>query len=241
MSEWVYDRARATRGDDGPSGGQYVRIGPDDARLDQTEAAEFMLCEDCERRFGRRERYVSGVVAQEDGSFPALRLVRRLAMPAGTTHRAATAGDLDAAALGYFALSVFWRASVSTWFEEVTLGPYEAPIASHLLHGSPVPGDVALLVRLLAPDTDVPLQGLLTDPVMRRGDGHNVLHVVIFGVDLILFLGPNIPAGATWLCHLATGRVLISRGDDVLTWAANEIVPKPPRGALARWMAGVSG
>jgi hypothetical protein len=81
---------------------------------------EYVLCRDCEQRFSiNGEDYVMRL-AHAKGKLPLLDLLEQVPTPAATVnHSKAYTGaqtpHIDRDKLTYFALSVFWRASVHTW------------------------------------------------------------------------------------------------------------------------------
>src|SRR5690242_10097212 len=80
---------------------------------------DYLLCWDCEQKFNLNgEDYVMRL-AQTRGKLPLLEMLEQIPNPTATiNHLKAYTGaqvpDLDCDKLAYFALSVFWRASVHT-------------------------------------------------------------------------------------------------------------------------------
>lgn len=119
---------------------------------------DHILCAECEDRFNRGgESWVLSQMAREKG-FP---LQEKLlaaspiqSIPGLTTYAAGRIKGIDVDKLEYFALSVFWRASVHTWkppfgekYERLELGPYRERLGLYLL-GGPFPKDVVTLISV---------------------------------------------------------------------------------------------
>lgn len=106
---------------------------------------ERLLCDECEQRIGRYERYISlllrGGIELECQSEGRLVIVR----------------NIDYRAVRMFQLSILWRASISShpFFEQVRLGPHAE----------------RLRLQLLADDVGVPWQyGCLVYALMHEGE-----------------------------------------------------------------------
>src|ERR1700751_4466866 len=81
---------------------------------------EYLLCRDCEQRFSRNgEQYVMEL-AHTKGKLPLLEMLEQIPKANAEFGRTkaydeAITPHIDRNKLAYFALSVFWRASVITW------------------------------------------------------------------------------------------------------------------------------
>jgi hypothetical protein len=83
---------------------------------------DYLLCRDCEQLFSRiGEAYVMRLVTKQKGDIPLLETLNAVRPTvAGSEWRAYSLADtpaIDRAKIAYFALSVFWRASVHTWVQ----------------------------------------------------------------------------------------------------------------------------
>lgn len=120
------------------------------------QVKDFVLCADCEQRFSKHgERYAMSQVNRKEG-FALLDTLSK-----STNHRTvggftfyydtSTLG-INRAKLAYFALSVFWRASVHVWHRPqhktpmITLGQYEEPIRKYLLGDMSFPSEIATIL-----------------------------------------------------------------------------------------------
>ena len=121
-----------------------------------------LLCASCELRFSESgEKWVLQNGLQQDTvTFPLLaHLMGLRAISADRTlgiFQPAISSAYDPLAIGYFAISVFWRASVSTWGQPdiypIKLGPYKEELRRYLL-GEPFPqkGMLMTIVRAISP------------------------------------------------------------------------------------------
>jgi len=122
------------------------------------QVKDYVLCRECEQRLSKRgEDYVMRLVTKRTGEFPLLEMLNSISTPVKTAKRAAySAADtptIDRARIAYFALSVFWRASVHTWEQEsgekvhIDLGKkYNEEIRRYLMGETSLPKNATLLV-----------------------------------------------------------------------------------------------
>ena len=127
---------------------------------DQT--ADYLLCADCEQRFSQRgERYAMSLVDAQ-GKFPLLDILNATTPTRdrgfAKLYDTAATPTVDRAKLAYFALSIFWRASVHHWktpgepSQQIRLGPYRESIRRYLLDESSFPEEIALLTVVCTDD-----------------------------------------------------------------------------------------
>lgn len=122
------------------------------------QITDYVLCRDCEQRFGNNgEDYVMRLVTKQNGDFPLLEMLSR-APPTRTgpdwnVHSFADTPNINREKIGYFAISVFWRASIHTWEQEsgekthIDLGKkYNEEIRLYLFGKAPVPKNASLQV-----------------------------------------------------------------------------------------------
>jgi hypothetical protein len=122
------------------------------------QVTDYVLCRDCEQRFNKNgEDYVMRLVTQQNGEFPLLEALNSIpSQQSGknfAAYSAAGTSDIDRDKIGYFAISVFWRASVHTWKQEngelvsIDLGKkYNEEIRRYLLGETAIPKQAALIV-----------------------------------------------------------------------------------------------
>src|SRR5207342_2250884 len=116
----------------------------------------YLLCRECEHRFNvGGEQYVMALV-DAGTNFPLLdKLNVALPLQEITTMAmySGPAVGIDVEKLAYFALSVFWRASVYRWRAPHggtvwnCLGTYEEPIRHYLLGAAGFPADAIVMVQ----------------------------------------------------------------------------------------------
>jgi len=103
---------------------------------------DYLLCLDCEKKFGEAENYALPLIRQRDTSFPLLEKLKA-GIPLGQTQNGSlvysgAVAAIDVDNLAYFALSMFWRASVHVWKTlngqpiSMPLRSYEEPIRKYL-------------------------------------------------------------------------------------------------------------
>jgi hypothetical protein len=118
------------------------------------QVKDYVFCRECEQRFSRGgEHYALGQVRLK-GRFPLLHTLQSSNQRTSggfTFHYDVSTLGIDKEKLAYFALSVFWRASVHIWHHDkstplIQLGKYEEQIRTYLLRTSPFPASVALLL-----------------------------------------------------------------------------------------------
>lgn len=149
-------------------------------QLAQKGARERLLCEDCEQRLSKWERYAS------------------LVLSGGTAIAAVREGnlwhlsELNYISLKLFQLSVLWRASISTidFFLNVSLGNHEEKIRKLLLSADPgVPWQYSCVMCALVADENV-LTDLMIQPDRLKLHGHNAYRFV-FGGFMWVYLASN--------------------------------------------------
>jgi hypothetical protein len=116
-----------------------------------------LLCSFCEQRFTQRgEDWTIKNMARRS-EFPIQNCLKRA--KAMQTHREFAAQSIpgvDTDKLAYFAISIFWRASVHQWFdseanqpiETISLGKYKEPLRRFLIDGATWPTDVLLFISI---------------------------------------------------------------------------------------------
>jgi len=120
------------------------------------QITDYVFCRDCEHRLNvNGEDYVMRLVSKQNLDFPLLDVLQ--AVPAtvkhaeGETYSAADTPTINRDKIAYFAISVFWRASIHTWQLEngtkvkIDLGAkYNEELRQHLMGLTAVPKNVSL-------------------------------------------------------------------------------------------------
>jgi hypothetical protein len=124
------------------------------------QVKDYVFCRECEQRLSiNGEDYVMPLVTRRDGRFPFLEMLNgtptRLIKEKWRAYSPAETPDIDRAKIAYFALSIFWRASIHTWKAygqdkvELDLGKtYNEEIRKYLLGQAPIPENARLLVAV---------------------------------------------------------------------------------------------
>lgn len=132
---------------------------------------DFVFCHDCEQRLSRNgERYAMNQVNRDSGF--ALLSALQGGSPGKssggfTFYDRTTTPTIDREKLGYFALSVFWRAAVHLWHRPeqkdpmVCLGKYQEPIRKYLVGETSFPSEVVVLLFVC---TDLFSQSVFYEP-----------------------------------------------------------------------------
>jgi hypothetical protein len=146
-----------------------------------SQVSDYVLCGDCEQRFSDRgERYAMTIVDHK-GKFPLLDLLNHVPPTRdrgfAKFYDAAATPTIDRAKIAYFALSIFWRASVHHWkspgepSQQIRLGPYQEPIRKFLLNEASFPEDVVLVTAVC---TDEGTRNSFFSPTRsKKGRVHN--------------------------------------------------------------------
>jgi len=161
------------------------------------QASDYLLCTECEDRFRRsgedwviRHCYRMGV----GFTLRDLVLAARLLDDGDLAKLYSTQSNpaINADALAYFALSVFWRASAHRWhflgrdWNAVTLGPYEEGFRKYLLGEGAFPQTAVLWVWVS--QYDAPSRAV-TMPSTRREHDLHVHSFDIPGIRFDVFVG----------------------------------------------------
>ncbi|MCZ7586812.1 MAG: hypothetical protein M5R36_27660 [Deltaproteobacteria bacterium] len=111
------------------------RVDGESMLLSDRQNPEPLLCESCEATFGQWENYVSKISINTDLTFPAYENIASKRKSATHTYQIGDGAHISMGDVHKFALSVVWRASVSTQkdFSTVFLGPYESEARDFLI------------------------------------------------------------------------------------------------------------
>ena len=227
VPRWVYRRVVRT-GD--PKRPTPIQVSNKVAVVKSDQAAEYMLCTVCEDLLHHDETYAAEVTIQEDGTFPALAAAKVLHSDGRL--RVADIAALRVDALVRLAVSIVWRASVSTKFPHLRLGKYEPELAAFVRGESALPKEVGLLFWLL--DSPTGVGRVLYEPASRRDDGYHVHRVAFFGFDIMVYVGRLLPSFLADHCLARTNRVIISDGADQYEQVASAMASSERKGRLAR-------
>ena len=184
------------------------------------QVTDYVLCADCEGLFNRNgENWLLKQVWNRKG-FP---LSERLsvALPRYTFENflafSGTATGVDTEQLGYFALSVIWRAAVHQWHTPfggkttvLNLGAVEEPIRKFLLGEVPFPTDVVILATVC---TDPYSRAIFYMPSQTSGIPGTSIVMLTLGIHFMVFIGSTIPPILRELCCVRSTSKLIFQRD----------------------------
>lgn len=202
-----------------PASGKSVFMGATD-RVDTTrQVKKYLLCEECEDRFNARgENWVQANSLGVDGSFPIRTALlgtqaidsvdydvgRNVSMYCGVDTPAV---DIDR--LIYFAVSVFWRASVTDWpiagrtLNRIRLGSYQEQLRAFLMDEAAFP-EYARLVLYVASE-ERPMRAACFPTGFRQEGRYFKYTFHIPGLGFVLCLGQRIPQVVRTLCAARSG------------------------------------
>lgn len=180
----------------------------------------FVLCRDCEQLLSKNgENYVMTQVFDGNSKrFPLLEALRVTSPtwggPEFVGYDLASTPAINRDQLGYFALSVFWRASVHIWRERgeepmsIELGKvYNEALRQYLLGQMGFPANVVLLVIAC---TDALSQDMFSVPSLGLRNLERTYSFMAKGLNFLMIVGKQLRAPAVReLCAVTGKRRLI--------------------------------
>jgi len=172
-----------------------------------------LLCPECEQLLNRNgENYVLRMVAGPRG-FPLLEMLQDAKAVGSGEFRGYTREalpNLEREKLAYFALSVFWRASVHEWRHRdgtsttIDLGRRYNELLRFYLQGKvEVPDNITLLSVVC---TDAISQGAFFPPTPDKKNGYRSYSFGARGLLFIMFVGGSCPDFLRSLCCIRSPR-----------------------------------
>jgi hypothetical protein len=191
ISEGVYWRAGEDR----------VVMTPEIFVSVSNQVTDYLLCPVCEAKLGAAENHVLPLVWQRDASFPLLEKLNAN-KPLGPTTNGSlvysgSAEGIDEENFAYFALSMFWRASVHVWktlngqIISMPLRSWEEPVRKYLNGEAGFPASVVLKLTVCA---DAGSRGMVFAPVEWTNDLYTGYELTVLGVRFTMVVG--VPPGA---------------------------------------------
>lgn len=174
------------------------RMDDDGTFQDDRQIRAPLLCDECEQRFNKGgENWFLQNCAQPSGFRLHSLLTSAIPEAQGRLllYRAAQIPEIDIEALVYFALSLYWRASVRTWrlgkteYRPIHLGPYEEDLRKFLLDERQFPEHAALWVSVQ--DKLTPYKNLVQMP--HDGGERGRYKVLVLGVMFDFFVSRTLP------------------------------------------------
>jgi len=174
----------------------------------QTSAqlSDYVLCRGCEDLLNKQgENWVVRNIAHKD-NFPLLEALQRgkpvISGGGVAVYAGAEIPQLNMDKLVYFALGIFWRASVHRWRllggnpVQIDLGKYGPAIRQFLLGIQPFPQNTVVLI--FVSHTNTPL--LSTFPYLEHKRGYHSFSFYVPGMQFKLKTGKMIPEQIRFLC-----------------------------------------
>jgi hypothetical protein len=171
------------------------------------QITDYVFCEECERRLNDNgERYTMSQVAKENGTFPLLEtLMKATPIQLGEDEIAFTAKstpDINRDALAYYALSIFWRASVHNWERDrqeprINLGPYNETIRRFLMGETPFPDNISLLMVVC---NDPESQNVFYTPSLGMKQLERTYSFQTRGLNFLMIVGKKTRADTRKIC-----------------------------------------
>lgn len=193
IPKWVYKRLLHSESENNK---HPVKVAGKAACLTSDQITQYLLCDDCEDRFSKREDYVARLTVLENGTPRILQSIVRLDTPRGVLSE--LGNDIDSAQIAYFASSIFWRSCVMQ--RGCKLGPYESQFRSYLLEETPFPPIAMLSLGILEPyaQTDNPYHGInpyvwVTEPASSRAGALRLHGFILCGLVFRCFIGQALP------------------------------------------------
>lgn len=150
---------------------------------EQKGLREHLLCADCEEQLSRYERYVSLVFSGQEKV--SSRREGKLIHLAG----------LDYMQFKLFALSVIWRAGISSLpaFKQVSLGPHEERLRRMIQKEDPGPSSVYPFMMSPVVYDGIIQTDFIMQPTWTRADGHLGYRFVFGGIAWIFVVSSHLP------------------------------------------------
>ncbi len=195
----------------GTRGAHPLQITADGRRQTSRQAAQRLLCADCEKRFDHEgENWVLKHCYRGRGVFR-LRTMLEQSIPVGIDsdsriYSAPSVSGVSVDSLVYFCASVFWRASVVDWwssgrkYEQISLGDrYQEEIRQYLLGNAKFPERAAVIVIVSGLRQPVLAFNF---PISIRVELCHSHRLHIPGMTFLLVVGKDVPKSFGDVCIL---------------------------------------
>jgi len=192
---------------------------------------DYVLCRDCEQLFNRNgERYVMSLVHAR-GRFPLLAALRSIkpasVSPFASHYDLKSLPAIDRAQLAYYALSIFWRASVHIWDKRerttpvIDLGTNNEVLRKYLIGETGFPKEVVLMLVVC---TDNLSQNSFFEPNKGNPDMETYTFITR-GLNFFMMLGEQVTDKTRKVCIINGERKMISvrTCEEKVVWAAQQL------------------
>jgi hypothetical protein len=190
---------------------------------------DYVLCRDCEQLFSRNGECYTMSQVEHRGTFPLLNTLRAVAPTKVNAvfswYDRKAVPRIDRDKLGYFASSVFWRASAHKWKDartNVRLGACEERFRQYLLGQEPFPRNAVLM---LVACTDAMAQNTFYLPSLGLKNEITMYTMQIRGLNFMMMIGESMTNAMRSLCCVtgADGWIVARSCRDKIVEAAQRI------------------
>jgi len=237
LPKWAYRRAMGI--DECGAKTDPVLVDKDRVFFSSRETKEHLLCKACEQRLGLDEDYVSRLAYQEDGRLGLLDVAPVTRMRAA---RIIPVTGLNCQSLVRFAVSVFWRAHVSSRPECRQLflwNPHAESLRRYLLGQADLPVHFCITMYVLM-DSDAGLsagKSLSALPVTAKKGADGSHQLLIAGLLFNLSTGDSAAAIERTCLHCGIHRAILVSHPSAVKMLRKTIAglqDAVPKGKLAR-------
>lgn len=174
----------------------FIHITSQKSHYTNREHKEYLLCHECEQRFGKGEDYIRNLLDRYYNKKKLFNIVtlepNHLTNP-DANFRYPTS-SINEEKIAYFATSIIWRAVVcSKKPENLHLGEYQEKVRQYLDEKISFLSDANLIVYLHNRDCGSSNQMLSVPTTAESKDGYCCHYFFFCGICFMLFLGHSIP------------------------------------------------
>jgi len=215
------------------------------AKTTSKQVKEHFLCSVCEDRFNKGgENFTLKWCSRGSSGFKLGEVAEELPTIGETDHlqiKGLGANEAELAGkLGYFAASVFWRASARSWHYQgrtilpISLGPYENEFREYLLGKSAYPEHAELFIHV---SSDQPAGNWTFSPSKSIQSGKTRHKFCVPGIIFTLYVGKAVPKESVGF-SLAPAAMALAYGsfaaDDWYVVRSREAIEAEKGGSLGR-------
>ena len=196
------------------------------AVLSSAQARAHLLCSDCEGRLNAGgEDWILKNCWRSPTRFP-LHATLTNATPlfndkGARVYPGRQVPGVDIDKLTYFALSIFWRASVCDpnfgrikKHRRLSLGPYKDRLRHYLLGTTGMPNGVVLLVTISTDLDELRNKVVMMPQFFRKEEFHHHYQFAMLGLRFDLLCGGRIPEPVQRVCTTRSGYLYMNKGGD---------------------------
>jgi hypothetical protein len=202
-----------------------VIISPAGAAMSSAQARAHLLCDKCEQRFNRGgEDWVLRHAWHSSSNFP-LHAALSASVPfvddqEFRAFNSREIGSIDTDRIVYFALSMFWRASVHSWAigktrtARLVLGPFCEALKQYLLEPDGMPDGIVVLVHVNRALDEMHNKVAALPFPLNRSSVFRSYKFLAMGISCVMMVGSKLPPDALAICSGRTGYLYQSDRND---------------------------